>query len=157
MPVKRLKAFLDSHSIRYVTIQHSPAHTAQEIAASAHIPGRELAKTVMVKLDGEMAMAVLPASFQIDFDLLKEATGAKTTDLATEAEFSGLFPGCETGAMPPFGNLYGVRVFVAERLTRDEEIAFCAGSHSELIKMRYDDFERLTRPTVIPLAARVLV
>ncbi len=89
-------------------------------------------------------------------DLLKEATGAKTADLATEVEFSGLFPGCETGVMPPFGNLYGIRVFVAERLTEDEEIAFCAGSHDELIQMSYGDFERLTRPTLMPLTARVL-
>ncbi len=149
MPVKRLKAFLDEHHVKYVTISHSRAYTAQEIAAKAHIPGREMAKTVMVKIDGTMAMAVLPASFQIDFDLLKEATGAREVELATEAEFKDLFPECEPGAMPPFGNLYGMDVFVANRLAEDEEIAFNAGTHTELIKMAYPDFVRLVQPVVL--------
>ncbi len=149
MPVKRLKAFLDEHHVKYVTISHSRAYTAQEIAAKAHIPGREMAKTVMVKIDGTMAMAVLPASFQIDFDLLREATGAREVELATEAEFKDLFPECEPGAMPPFGNLYGMDVFVANRLAEDEEIAFNAGTHTELIKMAYPDFVRLVQPVVL--------
>ncbi len=149
MPVKRLKAFLDEHHVKYVTITHSRAYTAQEVAASAHIPGREMAKTVMVKIDGEMAMAVLPASFQVDFDLLKEATGAREVELATEAEFKDLFPECEPGAMPPFGNLYGMDVFVANRLAEDEEIAFNAGTHTELIKLAYPDFVRVVNPVVL--------
>src|SRR4029450_1593487 len=111
MPVKRLTEFLDSHAIKYVTIVHSRAFTAQEVAASAHIPGKELAKTVMVKLDGRMAMAVLPASAKINFDLLKNAAGASRVELSSEREFKDLFPECETGSMPPFGNLYGMDVW----------------------------------------------
>ena len=146
MPVKKLKAFLDEQHIKYVSITHSTAYTAQEIAASAHIPGKEVAKTVMVKVDGVMAMAVLPASYQIDFDLLKTAIGAQEVELATEEEFKGLFPECEVGAMPPFGNLYGMDVFMAASLAEDEEIAFNAGSHTELIQMAFPDYVRLVTP-----------
>ena len=153
MPVAKLKEFLDSHNIKYVTIKHSPAYTAQAIAAAAHVSGKELAKTVMVKIDGEMAMAVLPASYQVDLDLMREAVGASTVEIATEAEFEGMFPGCEVGAMPPFGNLYGMDVFSAKRLAEDEEIAFNAGSHVELIKLAYADFERLVQPTVLAFSA----
>ena len=148
MPVKRLKEFLDSHDIKYVIISHSRAFTAQETATSAHIPVKELAKTVMVKMNGKMAMAVLPASSKIDFDLLKKATGSGKVEIASEKEFKDLFPECEVGAMPPFGNLYGMDVFVAESLTVDKEIAFNAGSHRELVKMAYKDFERLVKPKV---------
>ena len=156
MPVKRLKEFLDSHNIKYLVISHSPAYTAQAIAASAHVSGKELAKTVIVKLDGKMAMAVLPASYQVDFDLMKAAVGAKKVELATEAEFKDLFPGCEVGAMPPFGNLYDMEVFVAGRLAEDDEIAFNAGSHTELIKLAYKDFERLVKPKVVKFSAAMV-
>lgn len=153
MPVRKLKEFLDTGKIKYVCVSHSVAYTAQEIAARAHVRGNELAKTVMVKLDGKMAMTVLPATYQIDFNLLKKASGAKTAQLATEAEFKGLFPDCELGAMPPFGNLYGFDVYVAETLAEDDEIAFNAGSHAELIKMSYEDFERLVKPKVVKISA----
>ena len=146
MPVSRLKEFLDSHNIEYVTITHSPAFTAQGIAASAHVPGKELAKTVVVKLGGEVAMAVLPAPYKVDFDLLKEIAGVGKAELATEEEFRDMFPGCEVGAMPPFGNLYGMKVFAAEKLAEDDEIAFNACSHTELIRMSYQDFARLVHP-----------
>ena len=149
MPVKKLKEVLDQERVKYVVISHSPAYTAQEIAASAHIAGQELAKTVMVRIDGKLAMAVLPASYQVDFDRLREAVGSSKIDLATEQEFRDAFPDCEVGAMPPFGNLYEMEVFVAKRLAEDEEIAFNAGSHSELIKLRYRDFERLVKPKVL--------
>lgn len=154
MPVKKLKDFLDSHNVKYVTIQHSRAYTAQEIAASAHIKGNELAKTVMVKIDGKMAMTVLPASYKIDFDLLKEAAGAREVQLATEGEFKDLFPECEIGAMPPFGNLYGCDVYSTESLSEDEEIVFNAGSHTELIKVAYEDFEKLVKPTILKFSDR---
>jgi Ala-tRNA(Pro) deacylase len=152
MPVQKLREFLDSHGVKYVTISHSPAYTAQEIAATAHISGKELAKTVIVKLDGTLAMAVLPASYQVDLDLLKEAAKATTVELAREAEFKDKFPGCETGAMPPFGNLYGMAVFAADTLAEDEQIAFTAGSHNELIRMSYADFAKLVRPAVVKLS-----
>ena len=156
MPVKKLKDFLDNQNIKYVTISHSPTYTAQEIAASAHIPGKVMAKTVMVKIDGKMAMAVLPASCKVDFDLLKKAAGASTVGLASEQEFKNLFPECEIGAMPPFGNLYGIEVFVADALAEDEEIAFNAGSHTELIRLAYKDFERLVKPRIVKFSSRDL-
>lgn len=151
MPGSRLREFLDKEHVKYVTIGHSPAFTAQEVAASAHIPGRQLAKSVVVKIDGEMALVVMPASENIELDRLKAAVGSGKVEIASEDEFRDLFPDCETGAMPPFGNLYGVKVFVSQELREDEEIAFNAGSHSELIKLAYTDFERLVHPT--PLAA----
>lgn len=146
MPVQKLKQFLDERGAKYVTISHSKAYTAQEVAASAHIPGKEVAKTVMVKIDGDMAMAVLPASYSIDFDQLRRATGAPTAELATEDEFKSLFPDCEVGAMPPFGSLYGMQTFMAASLSEDEEIAFNAGSHTELIKMSFSTYVRLENP-----------
>jgi len=154
MPVRKLREFLDGQGVKYVTISHSPAFTAQEIAASAHVSGKELAKTVMVKIDGQMAMAVLPGSRSVDFGLLEAAAGAKKVDLAAEAEFRELFPECETGAMPPFGNLYGLPVFADESLTRDEQIAFNAGSHKELVKLAWRDFERIVQPRIAAFAKK---
>ena len=149
MPVRKLREFLDGHGVKYVTISHSKAYTAQEIAASAHIPGKELAKTVMIKVDGKMAMAVLPASTKVNLHLLREVTAAKDVALATEREFQDMFQDCELGAMPPFGNLYGMEVFASSKLAEDEEIAFNAGSHTELIRLAYRDFERLVQPRVV--------
>jgi len=149
MPVKKLKEFLDENKIRYVIIKHSSAYTAQEIAAEAHISGRNLAKTVMITIDGRMAMFVLPASYQIDFEILKDIFGTNKVKLATEAEFKYRFPDCDLGAMPPFGNLYEMEVYVAESLSQDEEIAFNAGSHTELIKLLYSDYEKLMKPRIL--------
>jgi Ala-tRNA(Pro) deacylase len=154
MPLRKLKEFLEGHNIKYVTISHSQAFTAQEIAATAHVPGRQLAKTVMVKIDGTMAMAVLPASHRVDFDQLKKATGAKRVELATEQEFKDLFPECEIGAMPPFGNLYGMEVFAAESLAEAEDIAFNAGSHTELISIAYKDFEARAKPKLMKFSSK---
>ena len=153
MPVRRLKEFLDNKNIKYMTIFHSQAFTAQEVAAFAHIPGKELAKTVMVKIDGKMSMAVLSASDKVDFDSLKEAVGASKVELASEQEFIDLFPGCDIGTMPPFGNLYEMQVFVEESLTEDIEIAFNAGTYTELIRLSYKDFERLVKPTVVKFSS----
>lgn len=152
MPVQKLKAYLDQNHVPWVSIVHSPAYTAQETAASAHVRGKNLAKTVMVKVDGRMAMAVLPASERVDLESLREMTGAARVSLATEHEFRTLFPDCEPGAMPPFGNLYGMDVFVAPHLAEDAEIAFNAGSHTELIRLPFRDFERLVQPKVLALA-----
>ncbi|MBM4034127.1 MAG: YbaK/EbsC family protein [Planctomycetes bacterium] len=148
MPAKKLKEFLDAQGVRYVTLTHSPAFTAPEIAASAHIPGKQLAKTVMVKIDGAMAMAVLPANVGVDFKALAALAGARRAELATEADFADLFPECEVGAMPPFGNLYGMAVFAEQSLAEDLEIAFNAGSHKELVRLAYADFARLAQPKV---------
>jgi len=147
MPETRLKEFLDREHVKYVSIDHSPAFTAQEVAESAHIPGREIAKSVIVKIDGELAMVVLPASEHVHLAILRESLGASKVELADEDEFKKAFPDCETGAMPPFGNLYGMKVFVSPALREDEKIAFNAGSHSELIRLNYADYERLVHPT----------
>lgn len=154
MPVRKLKEFLDQNGVRWVSIVHSPAYTAQEVAASAHVKGKDLAKTVMVKVDGKPVMIVLPASQRVDFQVLREVTGGQNVVLASEAEFRELFPDCEAGAMPPFGNLYGMDVYVAPKLAEDDEIAFNAGSHTELMKLRYADFERLVKPRVAAFAQR---
>ena len=149
MPESRLKDFLDKENVKYVTIAHSPAFTAQEIAAEAHIPGKELAKTVVVKIDGKMSMVVTPASEHVGLSKLKETLGAAEVELASESEFKDSFPDCETGAMPPFGNLYDMRVFVSPTLTEDEQIAFNAGTHSELVRLPYAEFERLVEPVLL--------
>ena len=148
MPVTRLTNLLCDENIDYVTIPHSIAYTAQETAASAHIPGLEFAKTVIVKIDGKLAMAVLPAQFKIHLGLLKQETGASKVELASENDFRGFFPGCDTGAMPPFGKLYGMDVYVEDSLLDDEEIAFNAGSHTEVIKISYKDFMSLVEPKI---------
>jgi len=152
MPGDKVKAFLDENAVRYVSIQHSRAYTAQEVAESAHVPGHELAKTVMVKLDGTLAMAVVPAVFNVDIELLRGAAGAGTATLASEDEFKTRFPDCQPGAMPPFGNLYGMRVYADEGLSDEEMIAFNAGSHVEIIRMTYSDFERLVEPKLARIA-----
>jgi Ala-tRNA(Pro) deacylase len=153
MPLSKVKAFLDAHGTKYVAVSHSKAYTAQGIAAISHISGRELAKTVIVKLDDNLAMAVLPASYQVDLEGLRRATGVQVAELATEREFKQHFPDCETGAMPPFGNLYGIPVYVDQALTEDREIAFNAGSHHELIKMGYRDFHQLVKPEVMEFSS----
>ena len=152
MPSKKMKEFLDNQSVKYTTISHSTAYTAQEIAQSAHIHGKEIAKTVMVFVEGRMAMAVLPATYAVDFDYFRKEIGAKKIELASEEQFKDMFPDCEVGAMPPFGNLYGMEVYVDQHLTEDEEIFFNACTHSELIRMSYQDFERLVKPKVVMIA-----
>jgi len=149
MPVRKLKDYLDANDVKYVSITHSPAFTAQEVAASAHVSGWTLAKTVIVKVDGVNAMAVLPANLKIIPQDLREITGAHDVKFATEAEFKAAFPDCEVGAMPPFGNLYGMDVFVAPSLIGNKDIIFNAGTHTELVKMSYQDFSRLVEPKVM--------
>ena len=151
MPTQKLKDYLDQHEIQYVTISHSPAYTAQRIAELTRIPGKELAKTVIVKIDDKFAMAVLPASRRVNLWHLQAAIGADEVTLSSEAECNELFPDSEVGAMPPFGNLYDMGVYVAEQLTEDDEIAFNAGSHSELVRMSYSDYANLVTPQVVAL------
>lgn len=154
MPVDRLRKYLEENHVKYVTVSHSPAFTAQEIAASAHVPGKVLAKTVMVKLDGKIAMVVLSAPDKVSAHRLKEVTGAREVELASEKEFADLFPRCEVGAMPPFGNLWDMEVFADAHLCEDEDIVFNAGSHTELVKIAFADFERLVRPKVADISTR---
>lgn len=157
MPAKRLREYLDRHEARYVVLSHSPAYTAQEIARAAHVPGQEMAKTVMVRLDDELVMIVMPAPAKIRFDVLRQASGAAHVELAREKDFAGLFPGCEVGAMPPFGNLYEIPVIVDEALAEDDDIFFNAGTHTELIRMSYADFEALVKPTVMRTTERAVM
>ena len=152
MPVKKLKEFLDKNKVKYVTIDHSIAYTAQEIAESAHVSSKELAKVVIVKLDGKFCMVVIPAYLKVNLNTLKGETDAKEAELATESEFQSLFPGCDLGAMPPFGNLYDIDVYASDELAQQKHIAFNAGTHSELIKLEYSDFEKLVNPNKISLS-----
>ncbi|HSP16121.1 MAG TPA: YbaK/EbsC family protein [Thermoanaerobaculia bacterium] len=149
MIANKIRAYLDLNEIKYVTVQHSAAYTAQEIAASAHIPGRELAKTVVVRIDDKLAMVVIPASNRVSPVALERVVGSSNVRLAQEHEFASRFPDCELGAMPPFGNLYDMEVYVDPDLSKDEMIAFNAGSHTDLIVMRYADFERVVQPKVL--------
>lgn len=154
MPIQKLRKFLDENFVKYVVITHSKAYTSQGIAAIAHISGNELAKTVMLKKDGELCMAVLPASKQVNLSLFSQLTNSHDVSLASERDFKDRFPDCEVGAMPPFGNLYGLSVYADKSLSRDLEIAFNAGSHLELVKLSYADFERLANPVILDFAAR---
>jgi Ala-tRNA(Pro) deacylase len=142
----KLADFLDQKHVSYVTLPHPRAYTAQEIAAAVHVPGWEVAKSVIVRADGRFVMAVLPATRRIDLDQLKQALGASLIRLATEAEFAELFPECEIGAMPPFGNLYQVPVVVDKSLKKDKEIVFNAGTHTETIRMAFEEFTGLVQP-----------
>ena len=151
MPARKLKEFLDRQAVKYLKIAHSPTYTAREVAQSLHIKGHKVAKTVIVLIEGKMAMAVIPGNRSIDFDYFRKEIGAKKIELASEGQFKDIFPDCEIGAMPPFGNLYGMEVYVDQHLTDDEDIFFNACSHSELIRISYQDFERLVKPKVVRL------
>lgn len=144
----KLQKYLDDNQVKYLIVEHSPAYAALDVASSAHIAEWELAKAVIVKLDGKMAMAVLPATEKVDLAALAEAAGTKRATTASEDEFQGLFTDCQPGAMPPFGNLYDLPVYVDKSLAANDLIAFNAGTHHTLIRMHYADFERLVRPRV---------
>jgi Ala-tRNA(Pro) deacylase len=148
MPLSKLREFLDSRHIKYLVISHSLTYTAQGIAALTHFSGKQLAKTVIVKIDGILTMAVVPAPAHVDLDQLRVLSGARTVELASESEFKDAFPDCETGAMPPFGNLYDMEVYVDADLTEYEEITFSAGTHRELVRMNWVDMVRLVNPII---------
>lgn len=149
MPAAKVKAYLDKQGIKYVSIAHSAAFTAPEVAASAHVSGRDFAKTVIVMNEDEMAMVVLPASRRVLLSELRDLLESSHVRLASEAEFKDRFPDCEVGAMPPLGNLYGMKTYVSGNLAEEREIAFNAGTHTEVIKLGYEDYERLVQPVVL--------
>ena len=149
----RLKGFLDESQIPYSVLTHSTAYTAQGAAATMQVSGKELAKSVVLWAGEEMILAVLPAPNHVRLDKLGAEVG-KSLRLATEQEFSNLFPDCELGAMPPFGSLYNLPVYVDESLAADEAIVFNAGTHRDAIRIRYDDFVRLAKPTVCSFAKK---
>jgi len=146
--VKRLREFLDANGVKYEVTPHQVAYTSQEIAAASHISGKAIAKVVMVRRGEALVMTVLPAACKVGMDRLERILGASRITIAREQEFAGLFPDCDTGAMPPFGNLYGVEVYVDEELPNHPQIAFQAGNHHELVTMTYADFARLVQPKV---------
>ena len=154
MPIlTKLREFLDKQKVPYEVLSHRQAFTAQEVAQAQHVRGAELAKVVMLRSGAQFIMAVLPAPYRIELHRAKDAIGKPDLVLATEQEFQGLFPQCEAGAMPPFGNLYGVPVYVDQTLSRDEDIVFNAGTHTQTVKMKYADFARLVQPKVCSFAA----
>ena len=150
----RLIEFLNQSKVRYEMLHHPEAFTAQELAAIEHVKGRSHAKVVMVKADGEVLMAVLPSDLRIDLEKLEEVVGRKTV-LATEADFGALFPDCVVGTMPPFGGLYGVAAYVDASLAEVGKIVFEAGTHSDAVRMRYADYERLAKATVADFAVKL--
>lgn len=149
MPTKRLQSYLEDHHIQYQRFTHQEAYTAQEIAAVTHTKGDGFAKTVMLKIDGCMAMAVLPSSYTVDFSALEHLDIGDNVRLANEMEFKDKFPECEVGAMPPFGNLYNMPVYTSESLMKDKQITFNAGTHHEVITMNTTDYVDLVNPTTI--------
>ncbi len=152
---KRLENALQERHVWYKELVHPEAYTAQEIAATMHVKGRELAKPVIVRADGQLVMAVLPATWKVNFGKLKNALGKKDVRLAREDEFKSVFPDCETGAEPPFGNLYDVQTLVDRSLTEDEKIYFNAGTHYEAVEMKYRDFEEMVKPEVAEFGERL--
>lgn len=149
---ERLAAYLQQQGVEFSTHHHAQAFTAQEVAASEHVSGHRFVKVVMVKKDDDLAMLCLPAALDVDLETAAEALGAGDLRLATEEEFGPLFEDCEIGAMPPFGNLYEVPVFVDESIEQDDRIVFNAGSHRETFEMAVEDFERLVHPKVLSFA-----
>ncbi len=157
MTCKKLKLFLDEQHVKYLTTKHSRAYTAQEIAESAHVSGNNFAKVVMLKTDGEMMMGVLPASDKVDLKLLRQKLDASTVVFADENEFQDHFPGCEIGAMPPFGNLYGIRVILAETLCGVQTISFNSGVHTEVVQISYADYIELVNPEIMDFTHHIIV
>jgi Ala-tRNA(Pro) deacylase len=152
MPAESLIQYLKEQEVEYEVLSHDRAYTAQEAAAAAHVSGDAVAKAVMVIVDGEMGMAVLPASYLVNLDLIKKQLGAKEVKLATEKEFKDRFPDCDVGALPPFGNLYGIPIYADARLSEEIDLAFCGGTHTELIRMPFEEFKRLADPRVLKFA-----
>ncbi len=154
MPTPQVKAYLDEHGVEYETIPYEHAYEAQHVAAAAHVSGKQFIKTVMVKVDDRLVMAVVPADTRVDCDRLRTELGADRAELAKESDFKGLFGDCDVGAMPPFGPLYDVDVFVDETLTSATTIAFRGGRHGELIQVACEDFEQLAAAQKLALAYR---
>lgn len=149
MACKKLVGFLDENSVKYIRIQHSRAYTAQEIAESAHVSGNDFAKVVILNADEQLIMAVLPASDKVDLKLFRKVLGVNELYFASENEFQDYFPGCAVGAMPPFGNLFHLRVISAQTLAQSETISFNSGVHTEIIQMQYADYIHLVEPEVM--------
>jgi Ala-tRNA(Pro) deacylase len=149
MPSKKLEEYLHKNNVKFSCIDHPVAYATREVSHVSHIPEKELAKTVIINAGKKMVMVVLPSSVSIDFHTLRNSLHETDVSLATEKEFSKKFPDCELGAMPPFGNLYNMEVYVDKSLTQNTDIAFNAGTHNEVVKLSYHDFDTLVHPQVI--------
>ena len=149
---ERLEAYLREQQVPFTVQRHRPAYTAQDVAASEHIPGKLVAKVVLVFADGVLVMLILPASHRVDLRRVGAAIGARSIYFAGEGEMAAVFPDCEVGTMPPFGNLYNLPVYVDRTLAEDATIVFQAGTHTDTISMAYVDFARLVKPTVVEFA-----
>ena len=149
MPVQQLKEFLEEAGVEYMCLTHPPAFTARQLAQHVKIAGDRVVKTVIIELDGKMAMLVMPATWRVHWDRLSRILDTDFVDLADEQEFQSRFPDCEPGAMPPFGHLFGMSVYCSEALTEQPELAFAAGTHSETIHMKTADFLALAQPMVL--------
>jgi Ala-tRNA(Pro) deacylase len=153
MATRRICEFLDGSGVRYLTVNHQAEYTAQESAQPAHVPGRQMAKTVIVWVDERLAMAVVPATKDVNLDLLRRETAARDVRLAEESEFADRFSECQLGAVPPFGNLFGMETFLDRAMVGEERIGFAAGTHTDIIVMRLVDYTRLVRPLPVRVAA----
>lgn len=140
MPLTMLRRYLDHHRVRYIVTSHSPSFTAQETAQAAHIHGDNFAKTVLVNVDRDLVMLVMPATCRVDLPELARTLGAHNISLASEAQLQQLFPDCEIGAMPPLGSLYGIKTYLCNAFDPRAQIAFNAGSHFETMHMRFADY-----------------
>jgi len=149
MKGEKLKEYLDKNQIQYEMIHHPLAYSSTKTAHLAHVHGYEMAKPVIVKIDGRLVMVVMTANQRVNISLLKALFQTDDVELASESEFVRKFNDCEMGAMPPFGNLYGMEEIVSDELAKDEEIVFNAGTHTDLIKMKYRDFENLVHPRIV--------
>jgi Ala-tRNA(Pro) deacylase len=143
---QRIRDFLDSQNVPFETLHHSQAFTGQEIAHSLHVSGKKCVKAVAVAADGETVLAVIPAAHRLNLPELRATLEASQLEMLQESELVGLFPDCDLGAVPPFGNLYGIKVWADRAVADAEEIIFCAGTHEDCIRMRYSDFSKLTLP-----------
>lgn len=152
---ERLEQYLQENDVPFEVMAHRQAYTMQEVAAALHVPGKQVAKVVMVKADGEMAMLAIPAPYRLDFAKLRALLSAKEVSLAKEEEFADLFADCATGAMPPFGNLYDLPVYIDRALAEEANILFRVGTHRHTMKVAYTDFARLAQPTVGEFARQI--
>lgn len=153
--LKKVKKYLKSHDIAFEVIRHAEAFTAAEIAASQHIPGKQMLKPVIVKGDHGYAMCVLTATQHLDFDLLETSMGKEHWVLATEEEVAELFPECETGAEPPFGEWHNLPVFADRLIEQDADIYFNAGTHTETMKLKREDWEELSHPKWVSIGTHI--
>lgn len=145
--MERLKQLLDSSRVPYELHQHAHADSAAAVAAADHVPSSEMAKVVLLRAADHYVMAVVPASRRLDLARTRDAVDEPELQVASESELARLFPDCEKGAMPPFGNLFGMPVWVDDALGRESETVFNAGNHRETVHMAYADFVRLAKPS----------